>query len=148
MPCLCTNLGWVRPNASLRLGYYTWHSSSHGSFEKNFVFGIFGVWIFGLLQEVGTVVAFMETAADGRALRVAATDEWAAACQRYCRTCTPVVPHDRWGWSRLRRGGGTYIPAIACADSLSVCYGVWILVLALICLCMQAWVLLILCSFE
>ena len=52
MACHACVLTWVgvRPNASLRLGFYTWHSSSHGSFEKNFVVGIFGVWIFGLLQ--------------------------------------------------------------------------------------------------
>ena len=52
MTCHAYVLTWVcvRPNASLRLGFYTWHSSSHGSSKKNFVVGIFGVWIFGLLQ--------------------------------------------------------------------------------------------------
>ena len=52
MSCHAYALTWVgvRPNASLRLGFYTWHSSTHGSFEKNFVIGIFGVWIFGLLH--------------------------------------------------------------------------------------------------
>ena len=34
MPCLCVDLVGVWPNASLRLGFYTWHSSSHGILEK------------------------------------------------------------------------------------------------------------------
>jgi len=34
MPCLYVDWGWVRLNASLRLGFYTWHSSSHGILEK------------------------------------------------------------------------------------------------------------------
>ena len=48
---LCDDLGWVTSNATLRLGFYTWHLSSHEIFKKNFVVGIFGVWISGLLQE-------------------------------------------------------------------------------------------------
>ena len=39
--CLCDDLGWV-----------SIHDTHHhmGVFEKNFVVGIFGVWIFGLLH--------------------------------------------------------------------------------------------------
>ena len=59
MACHAYVLSWVgvRPNASLRLGFYTWHSSTHGSSKKIFAVGIFGVWIFGLLQKTSSDIA-------------------------------------------------------------------------------------------
>ena len=50
MPCLCVVL--VGSDLMHLLGWVSIHDTHHhmGVFEKKFVVGIFGVWIFGLLQ--------------------------------------------------------------------------------------------------
>ena len=42
---------WVTTNEKPRVCSYICHSTLHGVNNKNFVVVIFGVWIFGLLQE-------------------------------------------------------------------------------------------------
>ena len=42
---------WVTTNEKPRVGSFSCHSTLHGVRNKNFVVVIFGVWIFGLLQE-------------------------------------------------------------------------------------------------